>query len=152
MQGDITFFDQFLVDVWEGLHDLETADIRLALTDGTTPPLATTPDPRWGLGGGTDFSSEEVAAGGNYVAGGNVCANPAVSLVADLAEFDADDPAAWAADAANPANPAESILYNNTDPGKRAIGFIDIGGLFDMTGGDLAITFGANGIGRLNQA
>lgn len=151
-QGDVVFFDQFLVDVLEGAHNLETDTIKIALTDGSvTTPSATTADPRWGAGGSTNLSSEEVSAGGNYTSGGATIANPAVTLTSGLAMFDGDD-VSWAQDASNPTDATWGIIYNDTASGKNAIGYVDIGGVFDMTGGALSIAWSANGLGRLNQA
>ena len=149
--GDVVLFDQALVDVWEKLHDLENDDIRAALITNAVTPLATTADPRWGAGGGTDFSTNQVTPGGNYASGGAAVANPSVALTGGLAMFDGDN-ITWAQDAANPANAAWALLYNNTDPGKRAIGFVDIGGVFDMTTGPLSINWNAAGIARADQA
>lgn len=151
-QGDVVFFDQFLVDVMEGLHDLENDTIKIGLVNDDITPSATTTDPRWGDGGSTDFSDEEVTPGGNYTTGGATLANPAVTLTGGLAMFDADDPATWNQDASNPTDAEWGIIYNDTDSGKRAIAFVDLGGAFDMTTGNLSITWAATGIGRLNQA
>lgn len=153
-QGDVVAFHQFLVDVQEKLHDLENDEFRLSLMTNASAPLATTPDPRWGaMGAGTtDLSANEVALGGSYVAGGTLVANPSVVLIKSSAVFDADDPATWAAAAGNPSNARWAVLYNNTDPGKRCIAFVDLGSLFDMKIGDLDINFGADGIHRLTAA
>ena len=151
-QGDVVFFDQFLVDVLEKLHDLETDSFKLALTTDVVTPTATTSDPRWGAGGGTNLATNEVTPGGNYAAGGAACANPAVTLTGGLAQFDTDDPASWAQNASNPTNARWGILYNDTDAGKRALGFLDLGSVFDMTTGPLTVAWNANGIARLDQA
>lgn len=137
----------------EGVHNLETDTIKVGLTDGSvTTPIATTADPRWGAAGTTDLSAEEVTPGGNYSAGGATIANPAVTLTGGLAQFDADDPPTWSQDASNPTDATWGIVYNDTATGKNAIGFVDLGGAFDMTTGDLSISWNANGIVRLNQA
>ena len=151
-QGDVVVFQQFLVDVQEKLHDLENNEFRLSLITNAAPPLATTPDPRWGAMGTTDMSAHEVAPGGSYVSGGTLVANPSVVLIKSAAVFDADDPAMWAAASGNPSNARWAVLYNNTDSGKRCVAFVDLGSLFDMKVGDLDINFGADGIYRLAAA
>lgn len=151
MQGDVVFFDQWLVDVAKKLHDHSADVYKAAITDGTTTPSATTSDPRWGVGGGTNFATEEVTPGGNYVAGGATMANPTVTLAGGLAQIDTDDPATWAQDPSNPTNANWIIIYNNTDAGKRAVGYIDIGGAFDITSGPLSAQLGAP-LATLNQA
>ena len=142
-QGDVVFFDQWLVDVGEKKHDHENDAFLIALTDGTTTPSTTTADPRWGAGGSTNFSTEECAAGGNYSAGGASLANPSVALVGGAAEYDWDDPATWSQHASNPTDATWGIIYNNTSAGKECVGYVDLGGAFNMTTGDLDITFGA---------
>ena len=151
-QGDVGIFDQFLVDVGEEVHDLENDSFKVGLTTGVTTPATTTADPRWGAGGTTNFSSEQVTPGGNYTTGGAAIANPAYTLTGGLAQWDADDPATWAQHASNPTNATYGIIYNDTAAGKQAVGWIDLGGAFDMTTGPLSIAFHANGIFRLNQA
>jgi hypothetical protein len=151
-QGDVFVFDQFLVDALEGVHDLENDNIFCALTDGTTTPATTTADPRWGAAGTTDFSSEEAAPQtGSYTTGGNQCSNPSVTLNGGLAEIDFDDPATWAQNASNPTNARWGIIYNNTATGKNCIGAVDLGSTFNMTTGDLTISWGAP-FATLNQA
>ena len=151
-QGDVVFFDQFLVDALEGVHNLETNAVKIALVTNSVVPSATTSDPRYGAGGGTNFATTEVTAGGTYSAGGADCANPAVTLTGGLAMFDADDPAAWAQNASNPTNATWGIVYNNTAAGKQCICYVDLGGAFDMTTGQLSVVWNANGLGRLDQA
>jgi hypothetical protein len=150
-QGDVVFFDQALVDVLEKVHNLETDTIKLGITTGVVTPSATTSDPRWGAGGGTNLATNEVTPGGNYAAGGPAIANPAVTLTGGLAMFDGDD-VSVAANAGNPTNAVWGIIYNDTAAGKNALGFVDLGGTFNMTGGNLDVLWNANGIGRLNQA
>lgn len=140
-QGDVVPFEQFKVDVAEGIHNLETDVINIALTTGVTTPTAATPDPRWGAGGTTNFSTEQVATGGSYT-GPVALANPSVTLVSGNADIDWDDPATWTQNGANPTNATWGIVYNDTATGKQCICYVDIGGAFDMTTGDLTITFG----------
>ena len=141
-QGDLVFFDQFLVDVYEGKHNLETDALFLGLTDGSTTPTATTAIPYWGAGGTTNFKAEECTPGGNYAADGAALANPSVTLNGGLAEIDWDDPATWATHASNPTDATWGIIYNSTATNKECIGFVDLGGAFNMTTGPLSITFG----------
>lgn len=150
-QGDFKFFDQACVDVLEKLHDLENDDVRLALITSAVTPAVTDADPRWGAGGTTNFATNQVTPGGNYASGGAQCANPSVVLSGGQAVFDADDPAAWNAHASNPTNARWGILYNNTDAGKRCLGFLDLGSTFDMTTGPLTVAWNAGGLGTLNN-
>lgn len=149
-QGDVVFFDQFLQDVGKKLHDLSADTIKLGLITSAVTPVATTADPRWGAGGSTNLSTNEVTAGGNYAAGGPSLATVTWTLTGGLAMLDAAD-LTVTQHASNPTNARWGILYNSTDAGKRAIGYVDLGSAFDMTTGDLVFTWNANGIGRLDN-
>jgi hypothetical protein len=142
-QGDVVFFDQWMVDVAEAKMDHELGAFFCALVSNTSPPVVATAVPHWNGTGTTNLQANEVApATGNYTANGNTLANPSVALVGGNAEIDFDDPAAWLQNASNPTNAAWAVIYNN-QAAKEGVGFIDLGGVFDMTTGDLTITLGA---------
>lgn len=149
--GDIVFFDQFLVDVLESLHDLENNTIKLGLITSAVTPSATTADPRWGSGGSTNLSTSQVTPGGNYSSGGPTIGNPTVTLDSGQAVFDGDD-ISISQNASNPTNARWGIIYNDTDTGKRALGYVDLGAAIDLSAGDFAINWNASGIMTLNQA
>lgn len=149
--GDITFTDQWLVDVQEKLHDMEADVIKLGLITSATTPAATTADPRWGAGGTTDWSTSEVTPGGNYSAGGPTIANNSVTLSGGAGVFDGDD-ISITQDASNPTNARWGIIYNDTDAGKRALGFLDLGSDRDLSAGNFTVTWNASGISSMNQA
>jgi len=140
-QGDVVFFQQFLIDALEGVHNLETDAIQIGLVTGTTVPTEATADPHWGGTGTTDFSSEQVTIAGAYT-GPVALANPSVLWANNRAEIDWDDPATWTQNGASPTDVEYGIIYNNTSANKKAIGYVDLGGTFDMQTGDLTITFG----------
>jgi hypothetical protein len=152
-QGTFTLFNQFKEDMAEGFHNLETDSLKLAFTTlqaGGTPTIAATDsDPRWGAGGGTNLSSSEVS-GTNYTAGGNATANNSVVESAGTVTFDADNPATWTQHASGPTNIKTAVLYNDTDSGKRVIGFIDMTGdgtsAISLVDGDITVAFNASGI------
>lgn len=153
-QGTVEVFDQFLENVFDsGIHDFGATPntIKCALTDGTTTPTTTTADPRWGTGGSTNFLSEEVTPGGNYSTGGATCATPSATLSGGELQLDFGDPATWSQHASNPTNARWGIIYDDTAAGKQCIGFVDLGSSFDMTTGDLTITWGAP-FATVNQA
>lgn len=150
-QGDIVWFDQGLVDLGKKLHDLNADEFKLALTDGTTTPLVTTADPRWGAGGTTNFAAEEVTPGGTYSAGGIIVPSTSFILTGGLGKFSGDN-ISWTQNVSNPTDATWAILYNNTDADKRCLLFIDIGGAFDMRTGPLIVNWNALGIMLLNQA
>jgi len=149
--GDVVFFDQWMVDVQEKVHNLETDTIKVGFTDSTTTPAATTADPRWGAGGTTNLSTDEVTAGGNYSAGGPSAANPSVTLSGGAAVFDADD-ISITQNGSNPTNARWGIIYNDTATGKNCIGYVDFGSATDLSAGDFSITWNASGISSMDQA
>lgn len=149
--GDVVFFDQFMVDVQEGVHNLETDTIKLGLITNAVTPAVTDADPRWGAGGTTNFATNQVTPGGNYATGGPAAANPTVALSGGAAVFDADDIAISQA-AGNPTDARWGILYNDTAAGKNAIGFVDLGSVIDLSAGNFSVAWNASGISSMNQA
>ena len=149
--GDVVFFDQYMVDVQEGVHNQETDSFKLGIVDNTTAPSATTADPRWGAGGTTDFSANEVTPGGNYSAGGPSIANPTVTLTGGAGVFDGDD-ISIAQDGSNPSGAYWGIIYNDTAAGKNAIGSVELGTNLDLSAGPFSVTWNASGISSIDQA
>ena len=150
-QGDVTAFDQWLVDVQEGLHDHELDTHKIVFMTSTQSLAATTADPRYGAGGTTNLVTNEVTPGGNYTAGGPTLANPTVTLTGGAGVFDGDD-VDITQNASNPTNARNGVIYNDTDAGKRAVCYIDYGADTDMSNGDFSIAWNASGIISLNQA
>jgi hypothetical protein len=149
--GDVVFFDQWLVDVQEGVHNMETNTINLGLIDSTQTPAATATDPRWGAGGTVNYSTDEVTPGGNYSTGGAAIANPSVTLTAGAGVFDGDD-ISILQNASNPTNARWGIIYNDTAAGKNCIGYVDLGAVVDLSAGDFSVTWNASGISSMDQA
>jgi hypothetical protein len=147
--GDYFIFDQFYVDVQEGVHNLETDSIKLGFVTGVTP-VSTDADPRWGAGGTTNFSSSEVTPGGNYSSGGPAVANPTVTLSSNRGIFDGDD-ISIAQDGSNPTNARWGILYNDTAAGKNCIGAVDFGASIDLTSGPFELNWNNSGIHLMGE-
>lgn len=142
--GDVVVFNQFLQDVGRAVHQLETDTIRFGLITSVTTPTAATADPRWGAGGGTNFDTNEVTAGGNYAAeGGDIAAT--YSQTAGTATFDGTD-ISIAQHAANPTNARWGIIYNDTAVGNQCIAFLDLGSVIDLSTGSFTVTWNASGI------
>lgn len=148
--GDVTIFDQFLVDVGLEVHQLETDTFKLAFIGNSVTPATTTSDPRWGAGGGTNLSSDE-QSGGNFAAGGVTLANNTYALSGGQGVFDADDPSAFSQNGSNPSAIYHGIIYNDTATGKQAVCSIEMGGPVDASAGDVTVTFNASGIITVNQ-
>lgn len=144
----VVFFDQWAVDVMAGQHDHTGDDFRIGVIDAVVTPIEGAVNPRWGAGGGVNYSANEVAPGGSYAAGGMPITNPSVNLVATVAVFDGDD-VLLPETVGNPPDARWGIIYNNSNANKRCVGFIDFGGVVDLSGDDFAINWGLAGIASL---
>lgn len=148
--GDVTWFDQALLDLGKKIHDLSTDVLKLGLVTSTVTPSATTADPRWGAGGGTNLSTNAVATGTAWT-GPVTLASVAWTIVAGTPTLDAADPAQIAQDGSGFTNARWGIIYNDTAAGKQALCFIDLGSDRSIVTGPLSITFNASGVLTLNQ-
>lgn len=144
-QGDITCFNEFKEDLGLELHQLETDTFRLGLITNAVTPAANTADPRWGAGGSTNLSTNQVTPGGNYTTGGPTIANNTYVETSGTAAFDGDN-VQILQNASNPTNARWGIGYNDTNAGKEAVFFLDLGSVFNLSSGDLTITWAAAGI------
>ena len=153
-QGDVKVFDSFLEYILksEGVFDFGATPntIKCAIVSNATVPAETTADPCWGAGGTTNFATNE-QSGGNFTAGGKAMGSVAVTNNAGTIELDWADPSTWAANASNPTTCYWGIIYDDTTTNKNCIGYVDLGGVFDATTGDLTITWGTP-FATLNQA
>ncbi len=154
-QGDVVVFDSFLAYQMEGADspfDIGATPnvLKCAIVNNVIVPSTTTADPAWGAGGTTNLSANE-ETGTNYPAGGRALASPAVTDNAGVIEIDFGDPATWSQDASNPTAAWWGIIYDDTTANKNCIGYVDLGGIFDATTGDLTITWGTP-FATVNQA
>ena len=149
-QGDVVFFDSHLLDLAEKQHDHELDTFKLGYIDAGVTPLVTTAIPHWAGTGTINLFTNQVALTGNY-SGPISLANPSAALVGGLIEIDFDDPAQVAQNASNATDFTWGIIYNDTNANKHAVGFVDLGGAFDGTTGNLDVVWGAP-CATLNQA
>jgi len=148
-KGDFVLFAQAKLDLGKKIHDLSTDALKIALiksaANGGIDPTELTTDPRWGAGGGVNLSASEVAAGGNYVAGGVALAAVTYTLTGNTTKLDCSD-INIPMHAANPINARWGIVYNNTAVGKQAIGFIDLGSDLNLTADAFDYIVNVNGL------
>lgn len=140
----MTAVNEFKEDVGLKIHNLNTDALHLGLVTSSTTPTASTADPRWGAGGSTDWSTNEVTPGGNYSSGGPDIVNTYAES-SGTATLDAGD-VSILENASNPTNARWGIAYNNTSAGKEVVFFLDLGAAVDLSGGDFSVTWHANGI------
>jgi hypothetical protein len=139
-------FQEFLGTLGLAEFNLNTDLYKIGLVTSTLTPVTGAADPGWAAGRTTNYLANEVTPGGNYSTGGADITNT-YAEAAGVGKFDAADQAPYVAvDASNATNARWGILYNDTDVDKKAIGFLDLGADFDMTTGDLNITWNGSGI------
>ena len=141
--GDLTFFDEskalMISGGWEAADD-----IKVAICDNTATPVAAFATPALG-----DFT--QVGVAGSYIAGGTSIGTltSIVTEAAGTVKFDSATNPTWAQDALNDVDAWWGIIYNDTDAGDAALGFVELGGPVDMSAGSLTITWDAAGIATL---
>ena len=132
--GGVTIFHQAKVDFGNKVFDFDSDTFKLGLVTSSVTPAATDAGPHFGGTGTTNYASNEVSAGGNYSAGGITLANLSFSNSGGTVSWKADK-ASLAYNASNPTNARWGIIYDNTDANKRAVGFIDLGEVLDLSKG-----------------
>lgn len=125
-RGDIKWFARALLDLGTKKHDLSADTFKLGIVTSATAPTTSSADPRWGSGGTTNFSSTQVALATGY-SGPITLASLTWSQVSNVPSLRANV-VSIAQDAAGFTDGAYGIVYNDTDSGKRAIAFVDLGG------------------------
>lgn len=135
--GDTHIQAKFVSDMSKtALAALWASDtIKLAFITTTTTPAVNDSDPRWGAGGVQNYSTNEVTAGGNYVAGGITLAGTTSTLTGAVTSLNATSPITIAANAANPTNARWGVFYDSTDAGKHVFGYLDLGGVTSLVSG-----------------
>ena len=142
--GDLVVYDAHLQNIGRGVHNLETGDISFGLVTATYTPTAADADPCWGAGGTTNTSTNEVAAGGNYAAGGPSIGGT-YSQTSGTATFDATDVSITQI-AGNPTNARWGVVYDETATNNNAICYLDLGTAVDLAAGDFSVTWNVSGL------
>ena len=141
-RNDWQTFEEFSLDLANGVHNLGSDTFKVALIDnGATEPAAGTASPEWVA----DFSGNEVVGTG-YTAGGYTLTGTSTSEDAGVTTFDDTGNVTWSQNGAGPTNIYWAILYNDTADSKECVGFLDMGGPVSLQDGDVTITWNASGI------
>ena len=143
--GDVTVFDQAGTDLGNKLYDMDTDTFKMALVTNVVTPTQGDAGPHFGGTGTTNYATNEVTAGGNYVAGGVTLTSVTWAMAAGVNKWDAAD-VSIAQHASNPTNARWGIIYDSTDVNKRAIAFLDLGAVKDLSAGLFTVTWAATGI------
>jgi len=144
-RGDIHWFNRALLDAGKKLHDLSSDAIKLGIVTSANVPTANTPDPRWGSGGTTNFSTNQVATATGY-SGPVTLASVTFTQVSNIPTF-AANVVTVPQDGSGFTDGAYGIMYNDTDSGKRAVAFLDLGGPIGNANGPIDIDW--NGAGNV---
>ena len=140
-RGSVTLFNETMLDMGKGVHDLSADVLRLGIVDNTITPAVDDATPRW-----ADYSANEVVATGNYTADGETLTTVVYAMVSDLATLSADD-VNIGVHASGFLDGYWGILYNDDAANDEAIGFIEMAGPvseqagnvdFEWTGGVVA--------------
>ena len=121
---------QFLLEMLQKEHDLESDTLKIALMD-TTFTFDETTDATWG-----DVSANEIADGNGYTAGGQTLTTVAASInTADArVELDADNPS-WTASGGAIATTGSAIVYNDTHANQTVVQHINFSADYDTPAG-----------------
>jgi hypothetical protein len=139
-RGDVVWFNEALEFMLDG--GFEAADdLKLAICDNTVAPTQTTATPAL-----ADFT--QVGSAGNYVSGGTSLGtlSACVTVSGAVMTFDSTVNPTWAANAGNDTDAYWGVGYNDTDAGKRALFYVDLGGPVNMATSALTVTWNASGI------
>lgn len=125
--------NDFVEQSWLGLHDMNTDQVRLYLTN--VAPIATN----------TVFGTPaEITAGNGYTAGGEDTLNTMSENPAGTAEVVATD-ITWTASGGAIAQFRYVVAYNDTNISDALIGWYDHGSAVDLADGEsFTVDFGAN--------
>ena len=140
-RGDVTVFDEFTINLGQEKHTLASDTIKVGfVTNGVTPAAGDT-TPTW-----SDYSASEVGTGGGYSAGGFTLSGVTFTEAAGVATLDDTGNIALAQNAAGFTNAYWGIIYNDSEGGKAAIAFVDLGGPVSEVAGPVALNWGVAGI------
>jgi hypothetical protein len=142
--GDIVFFNESKALMLDG--GWEAADtIKVAICDNTTAPTAATASPAL-----ADFT--QVGTAGSYVSGGTSLGTwgDFITQSGGTVTFDSVTNPTWAQNASNDTDAYWGIVYNDTDAGKAALCYVELGGPVNMATGSLTITWNASGLATLS--
>ena len=145
--GDVSIFNQFVEDVAEEVHNLESDTLKLAIITTTVTPNVTDATPAWGTSSGVDYDGNEVSTAGGYTANGETVGSPTYTISGATATLDGND-VTLAQNGSGFTNGAWGILYNNNAVSSQAIAFVELdsdGGLSEVSG-DININWNTDGI------
>jgi hypothetical protein len=141
--GDIFWFDAGLNRLMRGEIDFDGGAVKIGLITSAATPAKTTADPRWGAGGSTNFSTNQVGTGGTSYTGPVTLASPSVAVATPDVFFRANI-VTLAQDASGFTNARWGILFQD-DANDYAVAYVDLGSDRSLVAGQVQIDWnGAN--------
>lgn len=139
--GTIKWFQDGLLNIGKATVNLSTDTMQLGVVTTATVPTMATADPRWGAGGTTNFSTNQVGTGGGYT-GPITLSGVTWTNVSGVLTFRATD-VVIPQNASGFSNGAYGIIFSNTSAGKIAIGYIELSsaGTATIVSGSITIDF-----------
>lgn len=144
-RGDVHLFAAFQQRALAGGNfNLSVDGLKLGIVGNGVVPAITTADPRWGAGGTTDFSAQQVPTGTAYT-GPVALTGVTLTLSGAVSSLKANN-VVVAQDAAGFTAGYYGIIYDDTVTGKYAVGYVDLGGPVSLQNGPLNLNWNAAGI------
>lgn len=149
-RGDNKFFASFFQKAFDGVgFDLNSGDtLKLGIIDNTLVPTVSTPDPRWGIGGSTDFSLYQVSTSTGYP-GPVTLASVVFTRSANVITLNCGSLISVPLDVSGFTNGYWGIIFDDTVAGKYALGFVDLAGPVSISNRSLTMNVNVAGYGRL---
>lgn len=147
-RGDLKWFNSALLALGSKKIDLTSDTLKVGIVTGAVALTVNTPDPRWGAGGGTDLSANQVPLGAAYT-GPVALSGVTWALVSNVPTLRAGV-VTIPQDGVNGVGAGFStghyaVIYDDTATGKPALGFVDLGGPLGNVTGPLTLDWnGAN--------
>ena len=145
--GDTTLINKFKENLGLSKFNMETDTFKCMISKASaTDPDQDDSDPGYAAARTQDWSDAgfEVTAGGAYTGGGDSLGSVTwtLSQVTDTVTWDAGVASiTWSQNGSSPTDARWFCIYDDTSSGKEGVCFIDLGQTFDMTSGDLTLTF-----------
>lgn len=138
-QGDLVIFEENAKQLTDANIDLAGGTWKFGIVDNTITPTAADATPTW-----TDYSANDVSAGGGYVAGGITLTSIENNEVGGIATFKADS-FTLAKNASGFTNGYWGIVYESVSG--LALGFVDLGGPISEVANTLNFLFNSVAVG-----
>ena len=143
-RGDFALFKNFVVDLANEVHDLDTDTFKMGIITTAVTPVSSESSAKWAQYSGSQVSTDDsqyadplTLAGVTFTTISSVVTmfdSSAIELTQNSSAF---------------TNAGWGILYNEDGSSDQAVGFLDLGGPVDLTAGPITITPNSSGWFRI---